>query len=109
MTNNNVCQQPRQPLTPFTIEDNDNVQDTTLDHTIKSDSQNVVWNVPQRSIVDYASITNNLYQSIKGCFAQQPRFPLSLVTVEGNESVILPSGKQFEHESIENLGETRSH
>ena len=51
----------------------------------------MVQNVPQRSTVDDVSITNNLYQSIEGCFAQQPRLPLSMVTVEGNESVILPS------------------
>ena len=42
VTNNNVCQQPRQPLTPITIEGNGNVQDITLDHTINSDSHNVV-------------------------------------------------------------------
>ena len=76
MTNSDVCQRPRQPLTPITIEGNGNVQDITLDHTINSDSHNVVRNVPQRSTVDDAAITNNLYQSIEGCFAQQPRFPL---------------------------------
>ncbi len=69
----------------------------------------MVWNVPQRSIVDDDSITNNLYQSIEGCFAQQPRLPLFLVMVEGNESVILPSGQQFEHASLEKLNTTISH
>ena len=69
----------------------------------------MVRNIPQRSTVDDAAITNNLYQSIEGCFAQQPRLPLSLVTVEGNESVILPSGQQFEHASLEKLDTTRSH
>ena len=59
-------------------------------------SHNVVWNVLQSSVVDDASITNNSYQSIEDCFAQQPRFPLSPVTIEGNESVVLPSGQQFE-------------
>ena len=34
---------------------------------------------------------------------------MSPVTVEGNESVILPSGKQFEHASLEKLDTTRSH
>ena len=42
VTNNNVCQRPRQPLTPITIEGNGNVQDITLDHTIDSYSHNVV-------------------------------------------------------------------
>ena len=42
VTNNNVCQQPRQPLTPITIKGNGNVQDITLDHTINSDSHDVV-------------------------------------------------------------------
>ena len=109
VTNNNVCQQPRQPLTLITIEGNGNVQYITLDHTINSYSHNVVRNVPQRSTVDDVSITNNLYQSIEGCFSQQPRFPLSPVTVEGNESVILPSGKQFKHASLVKLDTTRSH
>ena len=42
VTNNNVCQQPKQPLTTITIEGNGNVQDITLDHTINLDSHNVV-------------------------------------------------------------------
>ena len=42
VTNNNVCQQPMQPLTQITIEGNGNVHDITLDHTINFDSHNVV-------------------------------------------------------------------
>ena len=96
-------------MTRIPIEGNGNVQDITLDHNINSNSHNVVQNVPQRSTIHDVSITNNLYQSIEGCFAQQPRLPLSPVTVEGNESVILPSGQKFEHASIEKLETTRSH
>ena len=50
-----------------------------------------------------------MYQSIEGCFAPQPRLPLSPVTVEGNESVVLPTGQQFEHSSLKKLDTTRSH
>ena len=42
VTNNNICQQHRHPLNPITIEGNGNVQDITLDHTINTDSHNVV-------------------------------------------------------------------
>ena len=34
---------------------------------------------------------------------------MSPITIEGNESVILPSGKQFEHASLKKLDTTRSH
>lgn len=42
VTNNNVCQQPRHPLTPITIKGNGNVEDITLYHNIHSNSNNVV-------------------------------------------------------------------
>ena len=69
----------------------------------------MVPNVSQRSAIDVATIINNSFQSIENCVAQQPRLPLSLVMVEGNESVVLPSGKQFEHASLERLHTTRRH
>ena len=53
VTNNNVCQQLRQPLTPITIEGNGNVQDITLDHTINPDSHNVVRLVKMQAKPSY--------------------------------------------------------
>ena len=69
----------------------------------------MIPNVPQRSTIDVASITNNSYQSIEGYISKQPRKPLSPIMVEGNERVVLPSGQQFEHASLEKLYATRSH
>ena len=80
-------QQTRESLYPITTEGNSNVQYITLYEKINSVSHNLILEVPQTSIYNADFIKNNFHKSIEGCIGQQPKQPLSSITVEGNGNV----------------------